>query len=419
MRGAVRRDHLDRTRWRLPVARRRRCSSSAPIVVGGIYPALVQSLQGQAVGEVARGAVHRPQHQRDPGGVRPGRRVDDPVQGERRPRRRGQLRDDADDDPGRPAHRPDVVAPTFKQLQAVKCATTSSPTCSTSTATRSTARRSDAVDRGARARPRRRARRPAQLAQRPHRLHPRLRRRRRLRQPAQRRRRARSSSSRTSRRRARSGTYEPRIYFGEPSPDYSIVGGPQGRPAARVRLPAAQRDRRSRTTPYTGNGGVAIGVVVRQARLRDQVPRAELPALGRRQRRSRGILDHRTPRERVERVAPWLTLDGNAYPAVVDGPGAVDRRRLHDLGQLPHTPGCTSIDGVDLRLARPRARTVGQRDRGRPGQLHPQLGQGHRRRLRRRRCTLYAWDEPGPDAQGLDGGVPRHGRSRCRRSAAT
>ena len=31
------------------------------------------------------------------------------------------------------------------------------------------------------------------------------------------------------------------------------------------------------------------------------------------------LLDHRTPRERVERVAPWLTLDGNAYPAVVDG----------------------------------------------------------------------------------------------------
>jgi uncharacterized membrane protein (UPF0182 family) len=31
------------------------------------------------------------------------------------------------------------------------------------------------------------------------------------------------------------------------------------------------------------------------------------------------VLDHRTPRERVQRVAPWLTLDGNAYPAVVDG----------------------------------------------------------------------------------------------------
>ena len=31
------------------------------------------------------------------------------------------------------------------------------------------------------------------------------------------------------------------------------------------------------------------------------------------------IMDYRTPKERVARAAPWLTLDGNAYPAIVDG----------------------------------------------------------------------------------------------------
>src|SRR5262249_48994525 len=31
------------------------------------------------------------------------------------------------------------------------------------------------------------------------------------------------------------------------------------------------------------------------------------------------ILYNRTPKARVEAVAPWLTLDGDAYPAVVDG----------------------------------------------------------------------------------------------------
>ena len=31
------------------------------------------------------------------------------------------------------------------------------------------------------------------------------------------------------------------------------------------------------------------------------------------------ILDYRSPTERVERVAPWLRLDGNVYPAVVEG----------------------------------------------------------------------------------------------------
>ncbi|MEI9906541.1 MAG: UPF0182 family protein [Actinomycetota bacterium] len=31
------------------------------------------------------------------------------------------------------------------------------------------------------------------------------------------------------------------------------------------------------------------------------------------------ILFERNPRDRVSKVAPWLTLDGDPYPAVVDG----------------------------------------------------------------------------------------------------
>ena len=31
------------------------------------------------------------------------------------------------------------------------------------------------------------------------------------------------------------------------------------------------------------------------------------------------ILYEREPRERIEKVAPWLTLDGDPYPAVVEG----------------------------------------------------------------------------------------------------
>ena len=31
------------------------------------------------------------------------------------------------------------------------------------------------------------------------------------------------------------------------------------------------------------------------------------------------ILFDRKPRDRVEKVAPWLTVDGDPYPAVVDG----------------------------------------------------------------------------------------------------
>ncbi|MBY8854031.1 UPF0182 family protein, partial [Saccharothrix sp. MB29] len=31
------------------------------------------------------------------------------------------------------------------------------------------------------------------------------------------------------------------------------------------------------------------------------------------------IIFERNPRDRVENVAPWLTVDGDPYPAVVDG----------------------------------------------------------------------------------------------------
>ncbi len=106
--------------------------------------------------------------------------------------------------------------------------------------------------------------------------------------------------------------YEPRIYFGENSPEYSIVGGgkkefdyPDPKGTGQI------------TNTYTGKGGVPLAGINRLAYafkykelnfiLSDAVTGDSR------------ILDHRTPRERVQRVAPWLTLDGNAYPAVVDG----------------------------------------------------------------------------------------------------
>ena len=48
------------------------------------------------------------------------------------------------------------------------------------------------------------------------------------------------------------------------------------------------------------------------------------------------VLYDREPRERVEKVAPWLTIDSDAYPAVVDGKVRVDPRRLHHDRPLPN-----------------------------------------------------------------------------------
>jgi len=113
------------------------------------------------------------------------------------------------------------------------------------------------------------------------------------------------------------GAFEPRIYFGESSPDYSIVGGPKGGPQKELDYPDSSATGQQNTT-YTGQGGVSIGDFARRAAYAIKYRELKIMLSDTVNAQSR-LLDHRTPRERVERVAPWLTLDGNAYPAVVQG----------------------------------------------------------------------------------------------------
>ena len=81
------------------------------------------------------------------------------------------------------------------------------------------------------------------------------------------------------------GKYEPRTYFGELSPTYSVVGAETGRPAARVRLPRRWRGRRRRAQHLRRQRRCADRLHPAPAGLRDQVPRGQLPALGCRERR--------------------------------------------------------------------------------------------------------------------------------------
>ncbi len=110
--------------------------------------------------------------------------------------------------------------------------------------------------------------------------------------------------------------YQPRIYFGESSPQYSIVGGPANGTKREFDYPAGGTGQINNT--YAGDGGVAIGSFLRRAAyaVHYREPKFLLSDAINSQSR---LLDHRTPTERVERVAPWLTVDGNVYPAVVDG----------------------------------------------------------------------------------------------------
>jgi len=136
----------------------------------------------------------------------------------------------------------------------------------------------------------------------------------------------------------------PRIYFGENSPEYSIVGAPEGASPIEVDVPrggegtttdpgadavggeegapaptddAAAEETATQNT-YDGEGGVPVGGLFNKVLYAAKFGETNI-LLSNRVNSESKILYDRGPRQRVEKVAPWLTVDGDPYPAVVDG----------------------------------------------------------------------------------------------------
>ncbi|MFF1747874.1 UPF0182 family membrane protein [Streptomyces mirabilis] len=107
------------------------------------------------------------------------------------------------------------------------------------------------------------------------------------------------------------GTYEQRVYYGEKTTQYSIVGGPQ-------KEIDYSDDSGEKTTSYQGKSGVSLSSPINRAAYAVAFGEPQILYSGAIGEGSR-ILYNRTPKNRVEAVAPWLTIDGDAYPAVVDG----------------------------------------------------------------------------------------------------
>ncbi|MEJ8278507.1 UPF0182 family protein [Pseudonocardia spirodelae] len=105
---------------------------------------------------------------------------------------------------------------------------------------------------------------------------------------------------------------QPRIYYGELLDNqYSIVGAQPGTAPREYDTDEAQYT-------YTGAGGVPIGGLFDRTVFalaygeRNILFNQEINADSK-------IMYVRNPRDRVQAVAPWLTLDNDPYPAVVDG----------------------------------------------------------------------------------------------------
>jgi len=114
------------------------------------------------------------------------------------------------------------------------------------------------------------------------------------------------------------GKFEPRIYFGENVPDYSIIGGPKTDTPVEFDYPDDASANGQKNYTYTGKGGVPMGGLINKLlfAIQYQEQRIVLSSLINSESK---ILYNRSPRERVAKVAPWLTLDGDPYPAIVDG----------------------------------------------------------------------------------------------------
>jgi hypothetical protein len=113
--------------------------------------------------------------------------------------------------------------------------------------------------------------------------------------------------------------YQPRIYFGEQSPNYSIVGGPEGARSVEFDIPEGEGlGSAAETNTYDGEAGVPVGSLFNKLLYAIKFSEPNIILSNRVYDESR-ILYDREPRLRVQKVAPWLTVDGDSYPAVVDG----------------------------------------------------------------------------------------------------
>jgi uncharacterized membrane protein (UPF0182 family) len=110
---------------------------------------------------------------------------------------------------------------------------------------------------------------------------------------------------------------QPRIYYGElaTGSDYVVVGKAPGAQDNEFDRPSGESET---TYSYTGEGGVPVSSMLRRIVYGLHFWEANFLLSDVFNQNSK-VIYIRNPRDRVERVAPFLTMDGDPYPAVVNG----------------------------------------------------------------------------------------------------
>ncbi len=116
------------------------------------------------------------------------------------------------------------------------------------------------------------------------------------------------------------GDYEERVYFSPNAPQYSIVGAPEGADPQELDYPDDNAKGGQVATTFTGDGGPSVGNLWNKLLYSIKFASTDIFFSSQTNSASQ-ILYVRDPLARVAKVAPFLTLEQEAYPAVVDVDG--------------------------------------------------------------------------------------------------
>ncbi|MBB1570080.1 MAG: UPF0182 family protein [Propionibacterium sp.] len=111
---------------------------------------------------------------------------------------------------------------------------------------------------------------------------------------------------------------QPRIYFGEESKHWGIAGAPEGAEPVELDTPGGGQEHTETKYTYQGSGGVPIGDFLNKTAFAVRFGDINL-LLSERVNSNSRLLFNRVPADRVKEVAPFLTVDSDSYPTVVNG----------------------------------------------------------------------------------------------------
>ena len=188
------------------------------------------------------------------------------------------------------------------------------------------------------------------------------------------------------------GKYEPRVYFGQNLPTYSIVGAPTGTESWELDYPDDSSATGQANTTYSGNGGPKIGNFFSKLMFSIRFGEEQILFSDRVTPDSQVLYD-RDPQQRVQKVAPYLTLDQTTYPAVVDGRIVWVVDGYTTTSQFPYsaavTPNGIFYGNVDATASGLPASPINYLRNSVKATVDAYTGE----------VTLYAWDPEDPILQ--------------------